>query len=85
MANRSVVRPVFAGMLNEMRLGVLTPKSIDTFRSLSRPIKYQDDLDATELCVVFLLDPSHLKRRLTLLSLLGSPLGQRSTTPTAQG
>ncbi len=40
---------VFAGMLNEMRVGRLTEQSISTFRGLSRPIVYEDGLDATEL------------------------------------
>jgi ATP-dependent DNA helicase PIF1 len=40
---------VFAGMLNEMRLGRLTPASIRAFQSLSRPLNFTDDLDATEL------------------------------------
>ena len=41
--------PVFANMLNEMRLGKLTPKSINAFRSLSRPLNSEDDFGATEL------------------------------------
>lgn len=36
-------------MLNEMRFGRLTPKSIAKFKSLSRAIQYEDGLDATEL------------------------------------
>lgn len=40
---------VFAGMLNEMREGRLSASSISTFRSLSRPLNFDDDLDATEL------------------------------------
>jgi len=36
-------------MLNEMRLGRLSPASIEAFRKLSRPIKYDDGLEATEL------------------------------------
>jgi ATP-dependent DNA helicase PIF1 len=40
---------VFAGMLNEMREGRLSASSISTFRSLSRPLNFNDDLDATEL------------------------------------
>ena len=40
---------VFAGMLNEMRLGKLTPKSIQAFRSLSRDLSFQDSHEATEL------------------------------------
>lgn len=41
----------FVDMLNEMRFGKLTPKSIAKFRSLSRVIEYEDGLNATELCV----------------------------------
>jgi ATP-dependent DNA helicase PIF1 len=42
--------PVFAGMLNEMREGRLTPTSIAEFRKLSRPLPASDDnLEATEL------------------------------------
>jgi ATP-dependent DNA helicase PIF1 len=36
-------------MLNEMRFGRLTPRSIAKFKSLSRAIQYEDGLDATEL------------------------------------
>ncbi|KIW00204.1 uncharacterized protein PV09_08244 [Verruconis gallopava] len=41
--------PVFAGMLNEMREGRLRPESIARFRSLNRPITFEDSLEATEL------------------------------------
>ena len=41
--------PVFANMLNEMRLGKLTSKSIESFRALSRPLGFNDDFEATEL------------------------------------
>lgn len=41
--------PVFANMLNEMRLGKLSDKSIAEFRKLSRPLQFTDDVDATEL------------------------------------
>ena len=44
-----LTRPVFANMLNEMRLGRLTPKSINAFRALNRPLAIQDDFEATEL------------------------------------
>lgn len=40
---------VFANMLNEMRLGRLTPKSIEAFRALNRPLSFADDFEATEL------------------------------------
>lgn len=40
---------VFANMLNEMRLGRLTPKSINAFRALNRPLSFADDFEATEL------------------------------------
>ena len=36
-------------MLNEMRLGKLSQKSIEIFRTLSRPLAFGDDLEATEL------------------------------------
>lgn len=41
--------PVFAGMLNEMREGRLTQNSINTFRALSRPLTFRDEITATEL------------------------------------
>lgn len=40
---------VFAGMLNEMREGRLSQSSINAFRNLSRPLTFEDMLDATEL------------------------------------
>lgn len=41
--------PAFAGILNEMRLGKLTQKSIEVFKSLSRSLSFQHDFEATEL------------------------------------
>jgi ATP-dependent DNA helicase PIF1 len=42
--------PVFAGMLNEMREGRMTPTSIAEFRKLDRPLPATDDnIEATEL------------------------------------
>lgn len=41
--------PIFANMLNEMRLGKLNPTSIKAFRDLSRPLHYDDEISATEL------------------------------------
>lgn len=41
--------PVFAGMLNEMREGVLSPASVNAFKKLSRPLPNVDTLSATEL------------------------------------
>ncbi|EWC48606.1 hypothetical protein DRE_01828 [Drechslerella stenobrocha 248] len=40
---------VFASMLNEMRLGALTPDSIARFKKLSRSLDFDDGLQATEL------------------------------------
>ena len=40
---------VFAGMLNEMREGRLQQSSINAFRNLSRPLNFEDSLEATEL------------------------------------
>ncbi|KAJ8521240.1 hypothetical protein ONZ45_g2042 [Pleurotus djamor] len=39
----------FVDMLNEMRFGTLSTKSINKFRNLSRPIKIDDGILATEL------------------------------------
>ncbi|EEH09926.1 DNA repair and recombination protein pif1 [Histoplasma capsulatum G186AR] len=41
--------PKFAGMLNEMRLGKLSPETIAAFKQLSRPLNFHDSLEATEL------------------------------------
>lgn len=41
--------PEFVDMLNEMRFGRLSPKSILKFKGLSREIVYEDGLGATEL------------------------------------
>lgn len=41
--------PEFAGMLNEMRLGYLSQKSVETFQKLRRPLQFDDGLTATEL------------------------------------
>ena len=43
--------PEFAAMLNEMRLGKLSPPTIDSFKALSRPLDFNDSLEATELYV----------------------------------
>jgi len=39
----------FVTMLNEMRLGVLSPQSIRNFLSLSRPPQFDDGIEPTEL------------------------------------
>ena len=41
--------PEFANMLNEMRLGKISPQTIEAFRKLSRPLDFHDSLEATEL------------------------------------
>lgn len=41
--------PMFAAMLNEMRLGKLSPGSIEAFKKLARPLDFHDSLEATEL------------------------------------
>lgn len=41
--------PEFAQMLNEMRLGKISPRTIEAFRGLSRPLDFHDALEATEL------------------------------------
>lgn len=44
-----ILLPVFAGMLNELREGRLSKSSVDAFRNLSRPMNFNDALEATEL------------------------------------
>lgn len=44
-----MIPTVFADMLNEMRVGKLSQKSISTFHGLSRKLSFEDDLEATEL------------------------------------
>jgi ATP-dependent DNA helicase PIF1 len=44
--------PEFAGMLNEMREGRLSQQSIARFKSLNRELRFEDNLEATELYVV---------------------------------
>lgn len=41
--------PEFADMLNEMRLGNLSSRTVQAFRELSRPLDFHDSLEATEL------------------------------------
>ncbi|KKA19930.1 DNA repair and recombination protein pif1, mitochondrial [Rasamsonia emersonii CBS 393.64] len=41
--------PEFAEMLNEMRLGKISQRTIDAFKKLSRPLDFHDSLEATEL------------------------------------
>ena len=38
-------------MLNEMRMGTLSAKSVARFKALDKEVQYKDGLDATELCV----------------------------------
>ncbi|KAG8165835.1 hypothetical protein KVR01_004387 [Diaporthe batatas] len=41
--------PVFAQMLNEMRLGHISEQTVETFKKMSRPIHFDDGLEVTEL------------------------------------
>ena len=41
--------PAFASMLNEIRLGKLTPATVASFQRLSRPLDFKDEVEATEL------------------------------------
>jgi ATP-dependent DNA helicase PIF1 len=43
--------PEFAAMLNQMREGRLDSQSINKFRSLNRPLSFEDELEGTELYV----------------------------------
>lgn len=47
----------FVDMLNEMRFGTLSQKSIKRFKELSRVVSYPDGIEPTELSVV-LFQPS---------------------------
>ena len=38
-------------MLNEMRLGKISDKTVRNFQALSRPLHFDDGLEVTELCV----------------------------------
>lgn len=49
----------FIDMLSSMRMGVLTPQIIQRFNELSRPVVYNDGIEASVLCV-FRLHHSHL-------------------------
>jgi ATP-dependent DNA helicase PIF1 len=41
--------PVFAGMLNEMRLGAISLNTVKLFKSLERPLTFDDGIDMAEL------------------------------------
>lgn len=41
--------PEFAAMLNEMRVGKISQKTVDAFKALSRPLKFDDGVDTAEL------------------------------------
>lgn len=56
-------------MLNEIRFGELSQRSIARFRSLSRNIDYQDGIEPTQLCVEYTLSPPYLPS----FVLFGSP------------
>ncbi len=36
-------------MLNEMRLGKISEETVRNFRALQRPLRFDDDIDVTEL------------------------------------
>ena len=48
-APRADYRQAFVDMLNEMRFGTLSSKSIQSFKQLSRSIEYEGGLVPTEL------------------------------------
>lgn len=39
-------------MLNEMRLGRISDNTVKTFKSLDRPLQFEDGLEVTELSVL---------------------------------
>lgn len=61
----------FVDMLNEMRFGRLSQKSIQKFRSLSREVVYDDGLGPTEL-LVFLSQQNLHRLKLILAGFLGA-------------
>jgi ATP-dependent DNA helicase PIF1 len=40
---------VFANMLNDMRLGIITDETVKSFKRLERPLPNLDSIAATEL------------------------------------
>ena len=54
-------------MLNEMRLGKLSSQSIEAFRTLNRPLDFNDDFEATELFVITI--PKKQEMILTILQI----------------
>ncbi|KKY17147.1 putative mitochondrial dna helicase [Diplodia seriata] len=59
--------PVFAGMLNEMREGRLSPSSIEAFRRLNRPLEADSGIEATELFPLRQQVEEANRRRMTVL------------------
>ncbi len=45
----NIVRPEFVSMLNKMRLGNMDEETALFFHQLSRPVKYDDGIEPTEL------------------------------------
>lgn len=41
--------PEFAGMLNEMRIGKISDRTVQAFKALSRPLNFDDGVDLAEL------------------------------------
>lgn len=39
-------------MLNEMRLGRISDETVKNFQALSRPLRFNDGLEVTELLVI---------------------------------
>ena len=39
-------------MLNEMRLGQISEQTVQTFKSLARPLQFDDGLEVTELYIL---------------------------------
>lgn len=74
----------FVDMLNEMRFGRLTQKSISKFRSLQRPIESDDGVSATELYVAVSLGIYSIPQT-TYVCGLDFPGGRTSSARTALG
>lgn len=59
--------PQFAQMLNEMRLGKVSDDAVRAFKALSRPLRFADGVEATELFPTRMEVERSNQRRLTAL------------------
>lgn len=70
-------------MLNEMRFGSLSTRSIARFKQLSRAVLYEDGIEPTELYVIFLVLIQHTADPVSSLSPLSPSYPRREEVDTA--